>query len=294
MGEGAAGRLALGTAQLGLHYGVANRAGRVSSSDAAGIVGEARRAGIDTIDTAAAYGESEAVLGEAGVGGFHVVTKLPAIPGDAGDLEAWFERSLAASLARLRVERVYGLLLHKPQDLLTEAGGRLYDLLLRARASGRVRKIGVSIYSPRELDELRPAFPLDLVQAPFNVFDRRIEASGWMRRLKADGAELHARSAFLQGLLLMPPSDRPARFARWATLWRAWDEWLEGAGLTALQACVGFVLAHAEVDRLVVGVDSVAHLAEIVASAAPLAELPGPVLSSDALDLIEPSRWSAA
>lgn len=102
-------RLALGTVQFGLAYGVANRVGQPSEDSAAAIVAAARRAGIDTLDTAIAYGDSERRLGEIGVDGWRVVTKLPPMPAGTSDVGEWVRRSVDGSLARLGVTRAMGL-----------------------------------------------------------------------------------------------------------------------------------------------------------------------------------------
>ncbi|MCZ8286739.1 MAG: aldo/keto reductase, partial [Bacteroidia bacterium] len=101
-------KLALGGAQFGLAYGVSNLSGQVSREAARDIVGLARTGGVDTIDTAIAYGDSEACLGEVGVSGFKVVTKLPALPGDVDGVEAWVRGQIEASLKRLGVTRIHG------------------------------------------------------------------------------------------------------------------------------------------------------------------------------------------
>jgi len=82
-----------------------------------------------------------------------------------------------------------------------------------------------------------------------------VQFSEWTRRLAAEGVELHSRSAFLQGLLLMPEAARPERFSRWST-WQAWASWLGENGLTPLQACLAYALSVEGVDRVVVGADS--------------------------------------
>jgi len=293
----AARRLALGTVQFGLAYGVANRAGQVSAEDSARIVELAGEAGVDTLDTAIAYGESEERLGKIGVDRWRVITKLPAIPEGETDVAAWVRRSILDSLDRLHLPRVYGLLLHRPADLLGSHGSALYDALRSARDDGLAERIGVSIYDPADLDAITARFTPELVQAPFNVVDRRLATSGWLGRLRDAGSEVHVRSAFLQGLLLMGPADRPARFSRWSGLWATWHEWLAETGTSAVVACLGFVLSHREVERAVVGVDHPSQLLEIVAAArqASLAGLAVPIgLSSEDTDLINPSRWSTA
>lgn len=285
-------RLALGTVQFGLPYGVANRSGQVAFAEARAILEHAAAAGVDTLDTAIGYGDSERRLGEIGVGRWRVVTKLPAVPDDCANVDAWVRTSVAGSLERLGVARLGGLLLHRPQQLLGPHGPALQRALAGLREQGTVDKVGVSIYDPAEFDALAPAFQPELVQAPLNVLDRRLLTSGWMRRLRDAGTEVHVRSIFLQGLLLMEAGDRPRSFERWSTLWSAWHGWLAGEGLTALQACVGFAMAQAEVDRVVVGVDSLAQLQQVLAAAAMAPVAPPPSLGTDDVDLINPSRWN--
>lgn len=282
-------KLALGTVQFGLDYGIANDAGRATDPEIAAILATSRQAGIDMLDTAIAYGDSESRLGAAGVSGFSVISKLPALDDELTDIPAAVE----GALARLGLPRLYGLLLHRAEDLLRPNGARIYAALQAVKARGLVEKIGISIYDPAELDVLLPRFSLDLVQAPYNVIDRRLQSSGWLDRLGAANVEVHTRSTFLQGLLLMPPERRPAKFAPWARLWSRWDGWLRETGLTPLQATLGFACGNAAIDRVLVGVDSANHLAEIIAAA----RAPGPAapddLASDDRDLINPSHWAS-
>ena len=286
-------KLALGTAQFGLAYGIANTGGQVSAEAAGKILSRARAAGMDTIDTAVAYGESEQRLGEAGVGGWDVVSKLPAIPDDCADVQGWVTTHVDASLARLRVPRLRGLLLHRPGQLLEANGRQLYQALLQLKDTGKVEKIGISIYEPSELDSLCVDYVFDLVQAPFNVFDRRLATSGWLHRLHADGVEVHVRSAFLQGLLISAAGKSPTGFERWAPLWSAWKAWNIDAGLNPLQAALGHVLSYPEIGRVVVGVDSLKQLNEILACAQSGQQRAPETLATIDPDLLNPARWPA-
>ena len=286
-------KLALGTVQFGLSYGIANQAGMVPADAAAAIVRHARSAGMDTLDTAAAYGDSEARLGTIGVADWRVVSKLPPFPDPCDDIPGWAVASAHASLARLKVPGLYGLLLHRPDQLLGPGGDRLFDALQQLKADGLVRKIGVSIYDPSELDALWRRFPCDLVQAPFNLLDRRLITSGWLARLAAGDVEVHVRSVFLQGLLLMPRESRPPGFRRWEGVWAALDRWLLEAGLTPLEACLRDALAVREIARIVVGVDSLRHLTDILAAADGHAGRIPDELRTDDRDLLNPARWAA-
>lgn len=284
-------KLALGTVQFGLEYGIANREGRVTMDAAASIVRIARLAGMDTLDTAAAYGDSEARLGTIGVADWRVVSKLPPLPEPCDDISGWAVASARASLTRLKVSRVYGLLLHRPDQLLGSGGDRLFDALQQLKAEGLVRKIGISIYDPSELDALWSRFPCDLVQAPFNLLDRRLVTSGWLTRLADEGVELHVRSVFLQGLLLMSSDRREPAFRRWTPLWEGFDRWLAQTGMTPLQACLRDALAVPEIARVIVGVDSLQQLTEILAAADGPADRVPDALRTEDRDLLNPARW---
>ena len=285
-------KIVLGTVQFGIEYGVANQTGRVRLEDVHNILQHAASNGIDTLDTAIAYGDSEGTLGQVGVDGWKVVTKLPALPESCADVAGWVEAQIEGSLKRLGISQLHGVLLHRPDQLLGEHGKSLYKALQHLKVQGVTRKIGVSVYRPEELDRLVGVMPFDLVQAPLNILDRRLLESGWAKKLKQQGTELHVRSAFLQGLLLMSVGKRPKKFERWNSVWSEWSRWLGETGLTPLQACLSYVMGIEEVDKVVVGVDSITHLKEIFAAPhSTLPSLPNWPRPIDT-DLINPGRWS--
>ena len=256
--------VALGTVQFGKNYGVANNLGRVSQSEVREILRTAAQAGISTLDTAISYGESEAVLGSCGVNNWEIITKLPIIPKDCVNIESFMINEVEGSLSRLRVKSVQGLLLHRPEQLLGGYAGEVVKALRLIKSMGYVKKIGISIYSVTELDELLRLDVCDLIQAPLNILDRQLVESGWSKRIKNLGLELHIRSVFLQGLLLMPINKRPQKFNRWLHIWKQWEYWLDESGLTPFQACLAYVLSVKEVDRLIFGVDSLKQLKELL------------------------------
>lgn len=284
-------RLALGTVQFGMPYGIANSSGQVSREMALKILTLGSQSGVDMLDTAIQYGESESCLGEVGISSYRVVTKLPDIPMCVSDVRKWILFELRASLARLRMPSVYGLMLHRPLSLVGSLGSEVWAGLNQAKDEGLVQKLGVSIYAPQDLDEIWPKYPLEIIQAPLNIVDRRLVKSGYLSRLKEKGIEVHTRSAFLQGLLLMPRAKVPQQFALWSPLWEQWEGWLKLNRLSALDACMAFVLSHQEVDRIVVGVDSDAHLSEILLALKKSGQIDWPDFSSNDERLVNPSLW---
>jgi len=286
-------KIALGTVQFGLAYGVANQAGQVKGAEVEQILSEAKKNGIYVLDTAIAYGTSEKILGEIGIRDFRVITKLPSLSANQSNIAFWVRGQVEASLARLGQEKLYGLLLHRPHDLLGSKGTQLISALADLKSDGVVQKIGISVYSPDELNEICKRIQIDLVQAPLNVIDRRMETSGWLQRLKGDGVEVHVRSVFLQGLLLMERTRIPERFSRWSKLWNAWHGKLQASGISAVEACLEYPLSLEQVDQVIVGVESAKQLQDILAAASVLDHaLDTSFMMSTDTNLINPSCWN--
>jgi aryl-alcohol dehydrogenase-like predicted oxidoreductase len=253
-----ASKLGLGTVQWGLDYGVSNQGGRTPAEAVSAIVAEARECGVEVLDTAALYGDAESVLGRNALAGFHVVTKTPRFAtssitdGNAVELNEVFRRSLQ----RLSMPAVYALLLHHADDLLAPGGEKLWRVMSRLKEQGLVRKIGASIYDGDTVDALVERYTPDIVQVPLSALDQRMLVNGCLERLKSRGVEIHTRSAFLQGLLLLPPDRIPRYFDPIAPLLKRWHTAVQESGLTAGQAALAFVRDVPYVDTVLVGVES--------------------------------------
>ena len=284
-------RIAIGAAQFGMNYGIANETGKISRENAGEILKISLENCVDLIDTASLYGDSETCLGELGIQDFRVTTKLPEVPESATDIELWISTQLKKSLSVMGVDSVYGLLLHRPAQLFGDNGRVIYQALQSMKDCGLVKKIGISIYAPNELDELMNAYCFDIVQAPFNLIDRRLSESGWLNRLKESDIEIHTRSSFLQGLLLMEYQKIPSSFSKWSPLWREWQNWLKNNDKKALEVALSFPLSFPEVDRIIVGVDSINQLREILAIADDGVVRNFPEIQCNDEMLINPSFW---
>lgn len=289
-------KLGLGTVQFGLAYGVTNARGRVPESDAAAIVETAVAAGVDLFDTAAAYGDSESVLGRIlPSGAMRVVSKLSAIHADTigEDVIARCRASVARSLAESRRSQLYGLLLHRPDDLRKPGRNRLIALLAELKAQGLVAKVGVSAYERGQIETALDLLPVDLVQVPFNLADQRLLRDGTLARLKQRNVEVHARSAFLQGALLAEPAALPPHFVPHRDRLTRLGELAGRNGLSRLALCLRFVLERPEIDAAIVGVTAPPELDQILAAARDETPLPAGLdsLATDDPRLINPSLW---
>ena len=287
-------KLALGTAQFGMKYGVANKYSDFSLEKISEILQYAIKNNINTLDTAVNYGEAERRLGEIGVNQWNIITKLHSSSKDQKDPKGWVDKQIEFSLHNLRIEKLSGVLVHDVNLLRGRDGKLIWKRLNQLKDQGLLEKVGISIYQPLELELLYDEFNLEIIQAPYNVFDRRIEKSGWLDRIEIEDKELHIRSIFLQGLLLMRSDLRPNKFKPWQQTWERWESWLIENKLEALEACIGMVFTRPGISKIVVGIDSLEQLKEIVASIKKIHSIKTPsYLSCEDEILINPSNWNS-
>lgn len=289
--EAGRSRLGLGTVQFGLDYGISNGSGQVPASELDAILETGLSLGLDLLDTAIAYGDSESRLGRAGVSNWNIVTKLP----ELDESRDWTARDVVqlveGSLKRLGQNRLAGLLLHRPEQVEGRLGPIIREGLHLCRKNGLVERLGVSLYDPDDCVRFLSSGGFDMVQVPMNILDRRLEQTGLLDRLRDEGVTVHVRSVFLQGLLLMDKGRRPARFDRWRQVWDLWHNWLETSGLTPLQACIRHALGISGIEHVIVGVTTAAELQNIIAATSGrLPDLPDFGMIDPIL--INPARWS--
>lgn len=287
-------KLALGTVQFGLPYGVSNAAGQTSPQEALRILTLAASAGIDTLDTARAYGDAERVLGELlpqVPGSFRLVSKVEPLNGDAARVRA----SVLKSCRLLGRDRLDALMFHRASDLLGAAGADCWREVERLQAEGRVGVAGVSVYNRAELEAVMAAFPIRIVQFPASVLDQRLLHPDVLGKLQQGGVEVHVRSAFLQGLLLMPPDSLQPYFAPVRPHLQRWQALCAERQVSPLAACLAFLQQQPGIDRIVVGVNNAAQLLEIVTAAQlPPLDLPWQELALTDSAILDPSQWQVS
>lgn len=285
-------KIVLGTAQFGMPYGVANKAGVVPFNEAEKILDAAFLSGVRILDTAVSYGDSEKVLGEIGINRWIIISKLPSVPNSCNDVTGWVRRQVEDSLTRLKVEKLHGFLLHNTSDLMGPHALNIVQALNKLKNDGLVDKIGVSVYKPSEIEKSKLILRLDIVQAPLNLIDQRLVRSGILPKLVLDDTEVYIRSIFLQGLLLMDPLSRPPYFLKWKSLWEKWDRWIKKSGANAIDVCLAYCQNQSNIGKIVLGVDSVLQLKGILESLSrPVENIPDFMYLDDPM-LIEPFNWN--
>lgn len=281
-------KIALGCVQFGLNYGVTNQQGQVQPNMVAAILRQAAVHGIDTLDTAALYGNSESVLGETlkTSSRFKLITKLGHI-----STQEEVRPALLASLARLKQSKIKGLLLHRPDVLFTSAGAGIASELESLKSSGLIQQWGVSVYNPLQAEQLLQRFNFDLIQLPLNLFDQRFIRAGTLSMLKAQGIEIHARSLLLQGLLCH--TNWPAFFHPWQGKLKQLHHQAQQQGISLIELALSFCHQNSEVERFVLGCQSQTQLNEIVAAYRSTQDIKIDYqeLACFDEDLILPSKW---
>jgi len=203
-------KLALGTVQFGLDYGISNTHGKVCKSQVKDILEKALSLGINTLDCAGAYGDSEQVLGELiDKSDFNIITKIPNLSKNETSITEYFQQSLQ----NLKRDKVQTLLFHSADNLITHPFKvMLFQQLNKLKNIGLVNEIGVSVYTPKQLKSIHQQFSIDVAQVPINIFDQRFIEPSFIDYCSKERIKLHARSLFLQGLLLLDENTVPEYF----------------------------------------------------------------------------------
>jgi len=289
--------IGIGSASFGQKYGLLNTEAIITCDEVAKVLSCARANGINLIDTAPTYGNAEQIIGAVGAKDWEIVSKLSPIPDDfhKTDVGDWLKAEVFGTLNRLGIDCLHGLLLHRPKDILTVHGSQLIRGLKNLQMSGHIKKIGFSIYSPGELEQLTKQIWPDLVQAPLNAFDRRIITSGWLERLVQNGTAIHVRSVFLQGLLLSEKMAGNNYFKKWCTPIGEWHNHLRKLGISPLEGAIYSVVSNSKINKIILGVNSLEHLNQILEAFNRVAKYEGQekkfTISCSDPDLVDPRRW---
>jgi len=249
-------KLILGTVQLGIPYGINNNTGKPDQSTANAILHSAWEGGIRLLDTAESYGNAQQVIGHYHVGqaeSFHVITKL--MPGKT---PAEVRPSLLEDMNLLNVDSLYGFMFHH-LNVFKQNVSALGDLK-SMQAKGRIKRIGVSVYSNDELEYVLNFPEINLIQLPFNMLDNWCQRGGHISKAKEKGIEIHVRSVFLQGLFFMKETEIPVKLSPLVPFLRQLKKICNEFNMSMELAAMGYALARPEIDKVLIGVETPAQL----------------------------------
>lgn len=248
-------KLALGTVQLGLPYGINNKSGKPDVVEANRILDLAEKSRIRLLDSAEAYGDALDVIGN------YIQQKSPAVPfgiiskfiGSNDGLEERLDRTLA----KLGIPKLYAYLYHRFSDY---QAGSYQELLSRLKDIGKIQRIGVSIYSEEELESTLNDPNISLIQVPFNLLDSSESKMALLREAKRNGKEIHARSIFLQGLFFVNPTSLNGRLQELRVALQRIQKISTDHKLSTHELCLNYALQQDMIDVVVVGVETAQQL----------------------------------
>jgi aryl-alcohol dehydrogenase-like predicted oxidoreductase len=283
-------KLVIGSAQIGMNYGLYNKE-KITQKEFKKIEKLVLRSGINFIDTASSYGKSENIIGNSKLRNLNIITKIKLPTKKNINIQKWVSKEVSKSLEKLKIKKIYGLLIHDYKDLLGESGKSYLYSLQELKRKKIIKKIGISIYDSKEIKKIWKFWKPDLIQVPLNLFDNRILNSGWINILKKFKIQIYARSVFLQGLLINDYSlfnfNKKCR-----PLLDDFKDWCYKKKISQLKACIHFVKQYKKIDYLVVGFNSYFHLKEIIDVFKKKQIIITRNFSTNNLNLIDPRRWS--
>ncbi len=286
-------KLALGTVQFGCDYGVSNNQGQVSPQEIKNILSLATEVGITTLDTASAYGNSEQALGQSKLTThFNIVSKIPPLKNTESQSE--IAQFIEKSLTQLKVKQLDAVLFHQVDDLIQSplAQARI-DALIQQKALGNIKKVGVSIYTPMQLEYCVNNFNIDIVQLPLNALDQRFITTGWLKKLAEQEIEVHCRSLFLQGLLLMDISQLTDYFKPYTSYLIKFHNMAQHLEVSPLALSLAIGCKNTAITKIIVGCCNTHQLKEIIeaydVALAINADLS--ILTCNDEQLLIPSNW---
>lgn len=265
-------QLCIGTAQFGLNYGITNHVGKIPDDDIKTILSKAHKSNIFYIDTAQNYGSSEKEIGKYKPLGsnFKIVSKLSSL--DLKDSTSKFKLfqiwndSLNLTLQNLKVEYLDSLLVHNAADFSKSYRYFLLEWLESLKAKSIVKKIGVSIYSAADLNNI-PLEKIDIIQLPFSIYDQRLLKNGTLKKLSNFNISIHIRSIFLQGLILNPSSNWPLFINKdFRHHHEKFCKYLTDENMNILDFIFWFLSEEIDIEAIVIGISSLREFEKVLKS----------------------------
>lgn len=287
-------KIVIGSAQIGMKYGILNSR-KINNKEFRKIEKLILLSDINYVDTAIDYGLSEKILGNSKLNKLNIITKINLTKNintkiKKKNLNFFLKKKIDSSLKILNRKSLYGILIHNSADLNGTIGKNYIKILNEYKKKKLIKKIGVSIYDPSELKKIWKFWKPDIVQAPFNVFDQRLETSGWLDILKKSKVKVFVRSCFLQGLLLANCNSLFLNNKIEFEL-KKFRTWCDKKKISPLKACIYFVKQFKKIDFAIFGFNNYLQLNEIIKVFRSKSKIQIPRFKTNYHYLIDPRKW---
>ncbi|KIX22391.1 hypothetical protein SY27_00600 [Flavobacterium sp. 316] len=247
-------KLALGTVQFGLQYGISNTKGIPTDLDLSQIIETAVKNNIYTFDTAIAYGNAEERIAAFLPNEAQIISKFPKYSSNS-ELKENIERSII----RLKQDRLYGFMAHNGDFLIENP--KLWDVLVDFKTKSKIQKIGYSLYTPKQLEALLQLDLIpDIIQIPFSLLDQKF--TPYFEELKKTNVEIHCRSVFLQGLYFLNTESLPEKLIPLKTELNQLKEIANQYKISIADLALNFACLNKNIDKVVIGVENEKQLTD--------------------------------
>ncbi len=278
-------KIIIGSTQFGLSYGISNTKGKTKENSINKILKLSRKKKVRNLYTSNYYGIANQVLGKKNLKAFNIILKFK--KNDFLKKNIINEIKKTSKILRKNINTI---IIDNFESIPKLRAKKIYKNLISLKSKKIINKFGYSIYSFKNLKKVCNKYRPDIIQCPYNIIDRRIEKNNHLNFFKQKKIEVHIRSIFLQGLLLMDLKKIPKKFMPWKNLLVTWQNWIKKENITAVEACYSFVSKSKFISKILIGVNNFSQFEEIINSKIKK-NLRFPDVSSQSNNLINPINW---
>ena len=281
----------IGTAQFGERYSISSN-NFVNYTEARKILMKASKHKIDHLDTAINYSKAYNLLKKINLSNWNIITKFPNLK-SINNSKNQYNMYADNILKDFNINKIKCVHFHDISQLFSKNGDQLFRILKELKDKKIISEIGASVYFPKDVEKLLKDYNFDVIQCPVNIFDRDFIIKKTLKKLKKRNIKVHVRSIFLHGLLLMDTQKLPKYFKKWSNVFDKWNQYLIENKVTALEACISFIRQQKDIDKVVIGVDSVIQLNNILNTFKSKKTIKNFDLKINNKYLLKPSLWQS-
>ena len=278
-------KVILGVTQFGLNYGILNQHNSNKKKKLRQILNFSKKKGINSIYSSKYYGNANKFLATENLDYFKLYIKFKS----QDLLKKNFLEDFEKMKKKLKKNNLI-LMLDRFENLKKRERLKIYNILLDLKKDKKINRFGYSIYSFKNLKKICHEFKPNILQCPYNVIDRRLEEKKLLQFLKINKIEIHVRSIFLQGLLILHYSKHPRKFLNWKKIFKKFDDQIQHYKISNLDWCLNFIEKNKYINKILLGIDNIDQLREIC-SFKNNGKIKFPKMYVKDEKLINPSKW---
>ena len=282
-------QIILGTANLNKKYGFLKKSIRFSEFKK--IIKNSNKNKVRYIDTSINYSGVHKILGKLNLNKIKVITKISIPTNNNINAKLWIKKIIKNIVRDLKTRSLYCVLIHNSNILLNNKYKKYILNLNELKKKGKIKKIGFSVYNLREAKILLKKYKFDILQVPLNIINQTFCDKNFLQNIRKKNIEIHARSIFLQGILLSKDLRKMKYFKRWRTFWKDYYNWLNKNRVSGLTACLSFINGVKNISGYVIGIENEKQFKQVLDCKIKKNLKFESFLSQKNKKLIDPSKW---